>query len=135
MKRFLKYLPTILAAGLIAYLSLLREPKFCLPEEYLFPHIDKLVHLLMYLFLAAVFALDLYRNLYSFAVISALAFLLPTLYGGIIEILQEQFFYPRTGDWLDWTADLIGATIGVGLTMIIIKIRTNHSTICKKENN
>jgi transcriptional regulator with XRE-family HTH domain len=42
------------------------------------------------------------------------AVILPIAYGGIIEVLQEHFFYPRTGDWMDWLADCIGAWVGIG---------------------
>jgi VanZ family protein len=33
----------------------------------------------------------------------------PIVYGGVIELLQENFFPPRTGDWSDWVADALGS--------------------------
>ena len=47
---------------------------------------------------------------YSFAIVA----LFSAIFGGFIEILQEHFFYPRTGDWMDWLADCIGAWVGIG---------------------
>jgi hypothetical protein len=32
--------------------------------------------------------------------------------------LQERFFYPRTGDWMDWVADVLGVVLGIGLWWI-----------------
>ena len=40
------------------------------------------------------------------------ALAVPMVYGGVIEILQENFFYPRTGDWWDWLADIAGTVVG-----------------------
>jgi VanZ family protein len=34
--------------------------------------------------------------------------LFPIALGGIIEILQEMFFNPRSGEWLDWLTDIAG---------------------------
>ena len=38
---------------------------------------------------------------------------IPVVYGGVIELLQEQFFYPRTGELLDWLADGVGVCMGL----------------------
>jgi VanZ family protein len=48
--------------------------------------------------------------------------ILPILYGGLIEVLKERFFYPRTGDWMDWVADVLGVVLGIGLWWIGEKI-------------
>lgn len=45
------------------------------------------------------------------------AMVVPILYGGIIEWVQGRWFYPRTGDWVDWIADAIGVLIGCGIVM------------------
>lgn len=119
MKRSLHYIPTLLAAGLIMYLSLLRE----LPVEppLRIPHLDKIVHLLMYWFLAAVLTWDLWRDKREPAFMARLAVLLPSLYGGVIELLQHYCFPPRTGDWYDWAADIIGAFAGAVVTFLILQ--------------
>ena len=33
--------------------------------------------------------------------------------GGAIELLQENYFPPRRGEWLDWAADLAGGGLGL----------------------
>lgn len=128
MKRILRYIPTILAAGVITYFSLLREPHFRIIPPITIPHIDKLVHLLMYMFLSAVFSFDLKRDKQTMTVILTLSVLVPTIYGGIIEILQERFFYPRTGEWLDWAADAIGALIGIYIYIVLTKYMYKNIT-------
>ena len=45
----------------------------------------------------------------------------PIIYGGLIEVLQDKFFYPRVGDWADWLADIVGVVIGTVICMIIRK--------------
>jgi VanZ family protein len=51
---------------------------------------------------------------------------LPMVYGGIIEIAQERWFAPRSGEWMDWLADCIGVIVGVGLVMIIKRLYSNR---------
>lgn len=111
MKRALHYIPTLVLAVLIAYLSLIRDPGFRLPQ-FNVSFLDKWAHLLMYFVFGAAFTYDLWRDGCRSWQYALMAVLLPTIYGGIIEILQENFFYPRTGEWLDWAADAIGALTG-----------------------
>ncbi len=51
-----------------------------------------------------------------------IGFAVGALYGGLIEILQENFFYPRTGTWGDWLADIAGCAVGLLLYLIIWSI-------------
>lgn len=122
MKRIIQYLPTILAAALITYLSLLREPHITLPQEYLFPHIDKVVHFCMYLFLSVIMANDLHRDKQRLTIVCLLSVLISSFYGGLIEILQDCYFPPRTGEWLDWVADTAGAIAGFCIYLLIRKL-------------
>jgi VanZ family protein len=55
-----------------------------------------------------------------------IAMVLPMVYGGIIEIAQERWFAPRSGEWMDWLADCIGLIVGVGLMMIINQLCKNR---------
>ena len=119
VKRILNYIPTILAAGLIMYLSLLREPHFQLPEISI-AYLDKWVHGLMYMVLGIVFTFDLRRDGVRLPTAALPAIVLPSLYGGLIEILQEYCFAPRTGEWLDWAADIAGVMVGAGATLYIL---------------
>lgn len=120
MKRLFTYFPTILVAGTILYLSLLREPHFRLPTLQV-AHIDKVAHLLMYCGLALVLTHALIKDGKRNIRLHLTAVVPPIIYGGLIEILQERYFYPRTGDWWDWFADIIGVFIGYLLILSLCR--------------
>jgi VanZ family protein len=54
---------------------------------------------------------------------------IPVVYGGLIEVLQELFFYPRTGEWSDWLADGVGVFIGAVIWWISQKM------VCKRNGS
>ena len=37
------------------------------------------------------------------------AIAVPIIYGGLIEIIQSNYFPPREGDWFDFLADTLGS--------------------------
>lgn len=89
----------------------------------LFPQQDKVVHGLMYVGLALALTFDYLRVKRTTRVRFTLALLFwgllfPCLYGGLIEILQGAYFPPRTAEWLDWVADIIGSTIGFFIVVL-----------------
>ena len=96
----------------IAYVCLLREPHVTLPPV---TDMDKWAHGVMYLVLALVMLWDNKKvgipTSYSWVIVVLFA----AIFGGFIEILQEHFFYPRTGDWMDWLADCTGTWVGAGI--------------------
>ena len=107
------------------YLSLLRNPSFSLPA---IPHSDKAAHMLMYLVLSLCFTYALLKTPMKRAKLrTAAAIVIPTVYGGAIELLQEWFFYPRTGTWGDWAADITGVLIGYFAIILLQKWKTNAS--------
>lgn len=80
--------------------------------------IDKLVHIAMYALLALAVYWESRRG--WVALTGAIA------YGGLIEILQAYCTNGmRSGDWLDWFADIIGASISVSVIMLIKKKTTS----------
>ena len=99
----------------IAYVCLLREPHVTLPPV---TDMDKWAHGVMYLVLALVMLWDNKKvgipASYSWVIVVLLA----AIFGGFIEILQEYFFYPRTGDWMDWLADCTGTWVGTDIWYI-----------------
>lgn len=115
MSRVIKYLwiPTVIAS-IIFYLCCL-IPISDIPGGFEFPipiPADKIVHFLMFFGLSGVSALYYVYDNKGNVKISKLvigAILIPILYGGIIEILQTNFFPPRTGDWFDFLADSLGS--------------------------
>lgn len=122
-KRIVRYLPAVGVAGAIVVLSLLRHP-FWFPHPP-FLHFDKLAHLVAYLFLGVCLTGALILDHQKRFVLHLSALLPPILLGGLMEILQASFFAPRTGDWEDWLADIIGVFIGYFLTLWLCK-RPTH---------
>lgn len=125
MRRLATYIPTILIALLILYLSLLRETHLTLPA---FIGADKLAHAAFYALLAGCFTLNRYQDKGTGWTCTWLVIAISTAYGGIIELLQEYFFPPRTGEWTDWAADLIGAMAGTLIVRQLWKYRKRNYT-------
>jgi len=76
------------------------------------PYTDKAVHFLMYFGLSAVASFGyIYGERGRIIVLKLIvfAFILPILYGGLIEIVQEYYFEGRYGDWFDLLADALGS--------------------------
>lgn len=107
------WLPVVVYASLIFYLSSLPHPEENLPKILFEKLGDKLLHLIEY----AVLALLCYRafqraagpHVAQQAVL--LAILAASFYGMTDEV--HQAFVPfRESSWLDWVADTAGAVIG-----------------------
>ncbi len=87
-----------------------------------FDGFDKIVHGLMYVVLAGVVCKDFWQEGADFDSVK-LGFwglVAPCLYGGLIEIMQANLTTTRSGDWMDFFADCIGAGIGFVLARIIV---------------
>jgi VanZ family protein len=83
---------------------------------------DKLVHTIMYLSLSGVIFFDSTRYLrfpISKKRIFLCVFLLPTAIGGLIEIMQAYFTTHRSGEWLDFIFNGVGAFFGMGIALLI----------------
>ena len=77
-----------------------------------FPHLDKLVHFGLFLVLAFFLCAGLAdRPKVAYGKIWFIVITLSFLYGGIIELLQANFFN-RSGDVWDLAADVAGAVVG-----------------------
>lgn len=122
-RKALRYWTSILVVCAITYVSLLREVHVSLPP---IEGIDKWAHGLMYMVLAVVLLWDSQKAGVVQATKWVLALAFPIIYGGLIEILQEQYFFPRTGDWMDWIADCIGTGMGVLIWIIGEKIHARR---------
>lgn len=54
--------------------------------------------------------------------------ILPIVYGGVMELVQQYFFPPRSAEWMDLLADTIGVFFAAGLIYVLmkkIKLNTN----------
>lgn len=113
MKTWHKYYPlSIFIVMTVCWLSLFN------PAEYeLFDDIriwDKLAHSIMYLGAALVFWYEYLLNNKKFRLTDILIFLIlgPALLGGLLELAQEHLTTVRSGEWIDFYADLTGVVLG-----------------------
>ena len=104
--------PSVIIATIIFYLSCLIAPSDVPEVDFNFPiETDKIVHFLMYFGLAGIGSFNyIYLNNGKIIILKMLLFavLIAILYGGLIEILQANYF-DREGDWYDFLANSLGA--------------------------
>ena len=104
MRNFInKYKWTILWTGTIIILSFIKLPETSGP--ILFPYADKIVHLFLYLILGWLMTKEIQNKYFA-------AFYI-ILLGILIELGQSLLTTYRTGDYIDFLADLIGGYIGL----------------------
>lgn len=120
-RKALTYKEAILVGLIILYASLIREPHIHFPQV---AFADKWGHWVAYAVLGSALALDLIRDKRKWLWVWIFGMGIPIIYGGVIEILQGAFFYPRTADWMDWVADIIGTIVGTGLVAGICQARS-----------
>lgn len=76
------------------------------------PHLDKVVHFGMFFILSLLLVCPLERySTLSTRKIYAIAIAVAFVYGGTIELLQH-YFFNRSGDVWDLTADVVGGIAG-----------------------
>lgn len=123
MLKLLQYtwIPLFISA-IIFYLTCLIPVKDIPPIEFdFFIELDKIVHFCMFGGLSV--ATGLYyvygkKGHINMPVMLIGAILIPILYGGLIEILQANFFAPRTGDWYDFWADALGSLAALPVILV-----------------
>lgn len=114
LRRMFRYTwPPAIVAIIIFYLCCL-IPTSDVPDvkfDFFVPT-DKIVHFLMYFGLAGVASFNyIYDKKGKIIILKLIVFaiLVPIIYGGLIEILQDRYFPERSGDWYDFLADILGA--------------------------
>ena len=110
------FIPSILLLAVIAYLSLADFSSIHINPSI--PNVDKLVHFCMYLALSYVFLFDLTHNVNDRTIRHIncwCAFIIPTLTGVVLEILQGYATTTRSFDFYDMLANMLGAAFGTGL--------------------
>lgn len=112
MKTFLrKFWPTLCVVAVIVYATLSNDP---VPEMDmpLIPHIDKLIHAIMFGGLCGAWYFDLYRSGVKLILRRRLAVAAVCVAaGGLDELMQLLFTADRAGDLLDWCADAVGIAV------------------------
>jgi len=72
---------------------------------------DKILHLLTFIALALIYSLAFKGSVIKTIVICV-------LFGGLIEIIQGSLAW-RSAEWMDLSADILGAIIGIGICQLI----------------
>ena len=107
------WLPVLLYASLIFYLSSLPHPEDELPDFVFKKLSDKFLHLVEY----AVLGLLCYRALrwaagQSVARRAVIITIMAVSFYGMTDELHQAFVPFRESSWLDWLADTLGGVIG-----------------------
>ena len=104
---------SLLWAILILVLSSI--PGNSLPKTPAIPHFDKLVHTGLYFILSSFLipVLDFAKHKFLHKTGIFIVMSIVGLYGGTIEIAQEQWFVNRSGDINDFYSDLAGGGLGI----------------------
>lgn len=112
-----KYLFTTIVSVAIVVLSTIPIPEN--PPLGDVPLIDKWVHMVMYGGLVFVMWVDhAMRNKRRFTWMARLIMVLYSVaLGGAMELVQAYLTTCRSGDWIDFEADAVGALLGVLLCM------------------
>jgi VanZ family protein len=97
---------------LITYLCLIRINGI---QRITIQHWDKYVHCLITMTLSVILFFEqtgYFRFRRSLKTIFLSTWIFPVVFMGAIELAQEYLPVPRTGDWLDFLANVAGATLG-----------------------
>lgn len=115
---FRRYPISFLLALAIVLLSLLPIPDVRMTVEV--PLMDKWTHMVMYGVLTLVIWLEYiraHRQMRGLRLL-LLAFLAPIAMGGALELMQAYLTTCRSGEWLDFVANSIGAVVGAGCGLL-----------------
>lgn len=119
---FRRYPITFLLALAIVLLSLLPIPDVRMTVEV--PLMDKWTHMVMYGVLTLVIWLEYiraHRQMHGLRLL-LLAFLAPIAMGGALELMQAYLTTCRSGEWLDFVANSIGAVVGAGCGLLASRL-------------
>jgi len=101
------YNKTILLSALTVILSLCNFNTEGRVEQ-IFPHVDKIIHFLMYFGITSTLLFERYFRTCRMGKNVFLMNLYPLMLGGSLEIIQNLFTVYRSGDWYDFIADITG---------------------------
>ena len=91
------------------------------------PHFDKIIHFIFYFVLS--FLLMLRFNITKYKInkiyVILISIIVSTIYGGMIEIMQDILTTERVADIFDFLTNFVGATIGTFLFIVLLKQKKN----------
>ena len=108
--RYLSWWPSTLTLAVVLYATLYPDPAG-VDELPAIPHLDKLIHALMFGGLAGAWAFDYCRARHLQRPprrVMLIAALVSAALGGVIELIQDAMGLGRGADMLDFAADSIG---------------------------
>lgn len=120
MKSIFNYKISIILSVIILILCFIKLGP--LPEKIPMTNLDKLAHFLMFLSLSCVVFFEntaYFKRAVSYERIVLGSFLFPLLFSGGVEIMQEYLTTYRSGDWMDFLYDGIGAFFGLAICLKI----------------
>lgn len=131
MRHLRAYPLSLLCIAIIWALCLLKPP--ALPEGPEIPHLDKVVHLVMYLGLCTLLWLEhckrspqiRWKKFLFWGVVA------PILMSGTIELAQAYLTPTRSGDWADFLANSLGVLLAIPFGTYVIRplaLRYFHRT-------
>lgn len=132
---FFSYRKSILVTIGILYLSF--SPPSTFESAPTFLHSDKIVHFAMFFVLTAVLIYEFikrHKKKSQTRKFLLVCILFPIALGGVIEIKQEIFFKPRSGEWLDWAADIAGVLAAWIIFLIAKSVRAKNFSPQPKSN-
>ena len=124
-----QYLFTIIVTVAIVVLSTIPIPEN--PPLGDVPLMDKWVHMVMYGGLVFVMWVDqVVRGKREFSwMVRGIMLLDAIVLGGLMELVQAYLTTCRSGDWIDFEADAIGAALGVLLCLYLNKLWKEKSSV------
>lgn len=129
MRSSIRYiiLPAIVALVIFYFTCIVSVESMPVSDEVL--QYDKLAHFGMFFILSIAIYFDYYRlhngqpNKYRWLLFGLF---IPILYGGVIEIVQQNFF-SRSGDWFDFLADSLGSISATIIAFIYINMKQRNN--------
>lgn len=118
-----KYPFSILVVLAVVYLSFFKPPQTPLDNVTNF---DKIAHICMYFGLSGVLWLEYmrsHRQRFRLSRVILTAGVMPVTLSGCIELLQEYCTTYRGGDWLDFTANVIGVILAGLIAYFLVRPR------------
>lgn len=115
-----KYPLSMLVIAAILFLSLFNPPQTKLDE---INNIDKIAHVCMYGGLELVIWIEYLRHHSNLNWLKILLFgiIAPITLGGLMELAQMLLTKERSGDWLDFIADMAGVLAGTAIGYFAIR--------------
>lgn len=117
-----RYPLSVIVAIAVIYLSLFNPPSISFTKKIV--GFDKYAHVCMYLGFSGMIWVEYLRTHkrdFEFKKIAPKAIILPILFSGTMELLQEYCTTNRSGDWFDLAANSVGVTLAALIGYFILR--------------